>query len=169
MIALTRAQRHHEDVLALSTKHIREEEVLIVQAKTEKQQIKLWSPRLKEAVEMALSTNTQTKVQTSHILRGRTGRGYTRTGFNAVRQREQRTALESGAIKERFRFHDLKIKAIPDFEGDTQRFSGHKTRSMAERYNRTPDHVDTLDKTRIGTKDWHRKAQNEKTRTRRGF
>lgn len=152
-----------QDVLALSTEHIREEGLLIVQAKTGKQQIKLWSPRLKEAAEMALSANTQTKVQTSHILRGRTGRGYTRTGFNAVWQREQRAALESGALKERFRFHDLKIKAISDFEGDTQRFSGHKTRSMAERYNRTPDHVDTLDKSRIGTRDWHHKAKNEKT------
>ncbi|MEW5250595.1 site-specific integrase [Microbulbifer sp. 2201CG32-9] len=144
-----------QDVLALSKNHIREEGLLIIQAKTGKQQIKLWSPRLREAIDLALSTNTHAKIQTPHILRGRTGRGYTRTGFNAVWQREQRAALEGDVIKKRFRFHDLKIKSISDFEGDTQRFSGHKTRSMAEHYNRTPDQVVTLNKARIGTTVWH--------------
>lgn len=83
-------------------------------------------------------------VQTSHVIRSRSGRAYTRTGFNSVWLREQRAALVAGAIKERFRFHDLKIKAVSDFEGDVQKFSGHKSRNMAERYNRTPDRVASL-------------------------
>ncbi|WP_444901313.1 hypothetical protein ACJJIG_17205 [Microbulbifer sp. SSSA007] len=51
-------------------------------------------------------------------------------------------------MKERFRFHDLKIKAASDFDGDVQKFTGHKTRSMAERYNRTADKVVSLDRKR---------------------
>ena len=67
-------------------------------------------------------------------------------GSTACDSREQRRAAEKGALKERFRFHDLKIKAPSDFEGDVQQFTGHKTRSMADRYNRTPDRVITLNR-----------------------
>jgi len=38
------------------------------------------------------------------------------------------------------------IKAISDFEGDKQKFSGHKTTSQMERYNRTPDAAGTIGK-----------------------
>ena len=41
-----------------------------------------------------------------------------------------------------------KIKAASDFDGDVQKFTGHKTRSMAERYNRTADKVVSLDRKR---------------------
>ncbi|WP_444939414.1 hypothetical protein [Microbulbifer sp. JMSA002] len=54
--------------------------------------------------------------------------------------------MAAGIIKERFRFHDLKIKAASDFEGDVKHFTGHKTTSMAERYNRTPDKVIPLNR-----------------------
>ena len=46
---------------------------------------------------------------------------------------------------ERFSLHDLKAKGISDYEGDKQYFSGHKTKAMAERYNRTPDNVEVLE------------------------
>ncbi|WP_346839777.1 tyrosine-type recombinase/integrase [Microbulbifer sp. SAOS-129_SWC] len=140
-----------QDVLALTRKDIQEDGLLIVQAKTGKQQLKLWSPALHDAVERALATNTEAQIQTTHILRSRTGRRYTRTGFNAVWQREQRAALEAGALQERFRFHDLKIKAASDFDGDVQQFTGHKTRSMAERYNRRPDRVVSLNRAKRET------------------
>ncbi|MEX2964787.1 tyrosine-type recombinase/integrase [Microbulbifer sp. TYP-18] len=135
-----------QDILALTRHHIQEDGLLIIQAKTGKQQLKLWNTALRRAVDRALAGNTTAKIQTAHIIRGRTGQGFTRTGFNAVWQREQRAALAAGVIKERFRFHDLKIKAASDFEGDVKRFTGHKTTSMAERYNRTPDRVIPLNK-----------------------
>ncbi|WP_410174775.1 tyrosine-type recombinase/integrase [Microbulbifer thermotolerans] len=137
-----------QDVLALTRRQVTDEGVLITQAKTGKSQIKLWTDRLREAVNLALSANTEAPVQTEYVIRTRTGGPYTRTGFNAIWQREQRAALAAGVIRERFRFHDLKIKAASDFDGDVQRFTGHKTRSMAERYNRTPDRVVSLDKAR---------------------
>lgn len=138
-----------QDVLALTRHQITDDGLLITQAKTGKAQIKLWTPRLREAVDLALATNASAPIQSAHILRSRTGRGYTRTGFNAVWQREQRAALAAGVIKERFRFHDLKIKSASDCDGDVQQFTGHKTRSMAERYNRTPDRVVSLNRAKI--------------------
>ncbi|WP_299948666.1 tyrosine-type recombinase/integrase [uncultured Microbulbifer sp.] len=135
-----------QDVLALTRHNLQEDGLLIAQAKTGKQQLKLWNTPLRRAVNSALAGNTTAKVQSAHIIRGRTGQGYTRTGFNAVWQREQRAALAAGIIKERFRFHDLKIKAASDFEGDLKRFTGHKSTSMAERYNRTPDRVVPLNR-----------------------
>ncbi|WP_444897762.1 tyrosine-type recombinase/integrase [Microbulbifer sp. SSSA005] len=137
-----------QDVLALTRADIQEDGLLIVQAKTGKAQLKLWSTALKEAVDRAVATNTEAQIQTTHIIRSRVGRAYTRMGFNAIWLREQRAALAAGAIKQRFRFHDLKIKAASDFEGDVQKFTGHKTRSMAERYNRTADKVLSLDRSR---------------------
>ncbi|XZZ63297.1 tyrosine-type recombinase/integrase [Microbulbifer sp. SSSA002] len=137
-----------QDVLALTRTDMKEDGLLIVQSKTGKAQIKLWSPALREAVERALASNIEAQIQTAHIIRSRTGRPFTRTGFNATWLREQRAALEAGVIKERFRFHDLKIKAASDFDGDVQKFTGHKTRSMAERYNRTADKVVSLDRKR---------------------
>tara|TARA_B110000444_G_scaffold117435_1_gene110495 strand:+ start:856 stop:1011 length:156 start_codon:yes stop_codon:yes gene_type:complete len=42
-------------------------------------------------------------------------------------------------------FHDLKAKAISDFQGDKQEFSGHKSRLQMEKYNRTADNVRVID------------------------
>tara|TARA_B100000745_G_scaffold292648_1_gene233739 strand:- start:1091 stop:1372 length:282 start_codon:yes stop_codon:yes gene_type:complete len=43
-----------------------------------------------------------------------------------------------------FTFHDIKAKSISDYEGDKQRFSGHKTRAQMESYNRKGDVVPSL-------------------------
>lgn len=139
-----------QDVLALTRTDILDDGLLIYQQKTGKKQVKLWTPRLQEAVELALATNTGAKVQSAHLIRGKSGRGFTRDGFNSVWLREQKKAFDAGALPQRFRFHDLKVKGISDFEGDKQEFSGHKTRSMVERYNRTADRVVSLDKKRRG-------------------
>lgn len=140
-----------QDVLSLTRADIREDGLMVYQQKTGKEQLKLWTPQLLEAVQLALATNTKAKIQTPHIIRSRSGRRYTRTGFNSTWLREQRAALDEGAIKTRFRFHDMKVTSISDFEGDIQRFSGHKTRAQAERYNRTPDRVVSLNRAKITT------------------
>jgi integrase len=139
-----------QDVLALTRADVLEDGLMIFQIKTGKRQVKLWTPELREVVKLALATNTKPKIQTPHIIRSRLGRRYTRCGFNSTWLREQREALAQGVIKNRFRYHDMKIKSISDFEGDIQRFSGHKTRSMAERYNRTADRVVSLNRPRKG-------------------
>jgi len=153
-----------QDVLALDRSDIRDTGLMVFQEKTQKKQLKLWNDRLWEAVEKALKTNTQHKVQTSYILRGRTGQRFTRTGFNSTWQRAQQKAMAQGVIPARFRFHDLKIKGVSDFEGDKQRFSGHKTSSMMERYNRTPDSVSVVNKPRITPTNYPQIGPNKKPR-----
>lgn len=67
--------------------------------------------------------------------------------FRGIRHAWHIEAVKAGTISSRFRFPDLKIKALPDFDGDSNdlaHFSCHKSKSMAERYNRTPDKVTAL-------------------------
>ncbi|WP_445359687.1 hypothetical protein [Microbulbifer sp. ANSA005] len=52
-----------QDVLALTRADIQEDGLLIVQAKTGKAQLKLWSTALKEAVDLAVVTNTEAQIQ----------------------------------------------------------------------------------------------------------
>ncbi|WP_299942179.1 tyrosine-type recombinase/integrase [uncultured Microbulbifer sp.] len=148
-----------QDVLALKRQDITEEGLLIHQQKTGKKQLKLWTERLQDAVDLALKANTDCKAQSMHLIRNKRGQGFTRGGFNNVWIYEQQTATKTGAIPARFRFHDLKIKGISDFKGDKQEFSGHKTRSMMERYNHTADKVASLSKARIN----HREVGSETT------
>ena len=135
-----------QDVLALTRRNKLPEGLLVAQQKTGKQQVKLWSERLRDAVELGLSGSHDLDAA---IVRSKRGQPYTRDGFNSVWLREQKKALAAGKISARFRFHDLKVKAISDFEGDKQQFSGHKTQSMVQRYNRTADKVVTINKARI--------------------
>lgn len=115
----------------------------IWQAKTGKCQLKVWNDDLRAAVELAKSV--QPKVASKYVISSREGQPYTRSGFNSSWLRAQRDALEKGILAARFRFHDLKVKALSDFEGDDLvHFSGHKSRSQAERYNRLPDEVAVL-------------------------
>ncbi|MDP5208246.1 tyrosine-type recombinase/integrase [Microbulbifer sp. 2205BS26-8] len=148
-----------QDVLALKRQDMTEEGLLIQQQKTGKNQLKLWTERLHDAVDLALETNKGSKAQSTHLIRNKRGQGYSRSGFNSIWIREQQAATKAGVLPARFRFHDLKIKGISDFKGDKQEFSGHKTRSMMERYNRTADKVATLDKERIK----HREVSSETT------
>lgn len=69
-----------------------------------------------------------------------------------TRNRKPHTADELKAIWQKqkyedmdWNFHDLKAKGKSDFEGDKQEFSGHKSRLMMERYNRSPDKVQVID------------------------
>ena len=132
------------DILRLTRDDITEEGLLICQSKTGKEQVKLWNNRLRAAVDLALSIQHKSH-NTAHIIRTRTGRQYTDSGFNASWKTVRREAIEQGVISKTFRFHDLKIKSVSDYEGDKQYFSGHKTSSMMERYNMTPDRVVPID------------------------
>lgn len=128
--------------------YVVDEGLVIWQAKTGKVQLKAWNDDLRAAVELALShhkTDWKLSKGSQHVLRGRTGNAFDRGGFNSTWLRRQVEAEETGIVSQRFRFHDMKIKALSDFEGsDLVQFSGHKSRSQAERYNRTPDKVTVL-------------------------
>jgi len=85
------------------------------------------------------------------VIRSRTGQRFTSSGFKSSWKTVRNEAGAKGITSASFRFHDLKIKAVSDFEGDKQNFSGHKTSSMMEHYNRTPNKVVSITK-KLGSK-----------------
>lgn len=121
-----------------------EQGVYIRQGKTGKKQIKLWSPRLRAAIDLA--KGLQSTISSVYVIHNRKGQRYTASGFKAIWKRVRDKALEDGVITDSFTFHDLKAKGISDYEaGDKQEFSGHLTRSQMERYNRRIQEVPAHD------------------------
>ena len=106
--------------------------IYIYQQKTGRNQIITWSDRLRKAIKIQSDIGMW-------VISRHDGARYTASGFKSTWQRVQVKAFEEGIISERFRFHDLKIKAVSDYKGDKKKFSGHATQAMADRYNRLPD------------------------------
>lgn len=124
------------DILSLTRFNVRGEGLYIQQGKTGIEQIKAWTPRLRSAVDAAIEDDPGA----SHLIHTRKGDRLTSSGFHSIFYRAQRRANQSG-----WTFHDVKAKAITDFRGDKQRFSGHRSSRMVALYDRLPAVVDTLE------------------------
>ena len=131
-----------KDVLELNVFQLKEEGIFIQQSKTAKKQIKTWTPRLRAAVELALAQNPERAG--NHVIRTLGGGKYTGTGFHSVFYKAQRLAAERSGIKVDWTYHDLKAKGVSDYEGDKQRFSGHKTPAQVAVYDRKTQVVESL-------------------------
>lgn len=130
------------DVLNLQARQLTEEGIFIKQEKTGKEQIKAWSPRLRKAIELARSIQ---KVRSmNRIVANERG---TKLSYDAFRHRWNKAKMAAQAkhpnMKFDFTFHDNKGKSISDYEGDKQKFSGHKSHQMVATYDRKTDVVDT--------------------------
>lgn len=129
-----------QDVRKITLNDITDEGLLIAQQKTGKRQIKLWSPRLRAAVNRAMELRKKRNPLCTHLLVSEHGKPYSEDGLKSLWRRAK---AKHGPID--FTFHDIKAKGISDFEGDKQNFSGHKSRSQMERYNRSPDKTTVID------------------------
>jgi integrase len=131
-----------QDIRILKLSDIQEEGVLVVQQKTGKQQLKMWNPRLRAAVDRALEIRKARLEKCGHesmfLIVTKTGGPYSSDGLKANWQKSKYEGMD-------WTFHDLKAKAISDFKGDKQEFSGHKSRLQMEKYNRTADNVRVID------------------------
>jgi integrase len=138
------------DIIELKHDQLREEGIFIRQGKTNKAQIKRWTPRLRAAIKLL---RQQTVVANrTYLFVDKQGQRIT---GHKLRQwwRKARDDAENKAREEQmnmnicfdFTFHDIKAKSISDWEGDKQNFSGHKTRSQVEVYDRKVPVVDTHD------------------------
>lgn len=137
-----RCAARQQDVLDRQRQHLQEDGLYIRQGKTGKQQIKAWTVELRAAIDLAAAQPS--RLGTMWIIHNRAGQRYTRSGFNSIWGRLVKKALAQGLIGESFTFHDLKAKGVSDFEGDKQKFSGHKTRAQMEDYNRKPELVQSI-------------------------
>lgn len=137
------------DVLALRLHDIREGGLFIKQGKTGVKQVKLWTPRLLRAIELAKSIGKKGQVRSTYIVVQPNGSAYSPDGFSHAWRNARIKAEKELGHKLTFTFHDIKAKSISDFEGgvaEKQQFSGHKTQRQVATYDRSVKHVPSLGK-----------------------
>lgn len=131
------------DVLSLRWSQVSDEGIFIQQGKTGTKQIKAWTERLHDAIELARTLGGKTTVICSNK-----GTKYSKSGFNDLWEAARDSAGLTLGRKLKCTFHDLKAKGISDYEGsskDKQLFSGHKTESQVVIYDRKVKISPTLD------------------------
>lgn len=139
------------DVLKMMKGQLLKEGIFIKQGKTGKEQIKAWTPRLKAVIKLAESI--ETKNGSMYVIPTQAGTAYSSDGFRTMWSKAREKARLETGLKLDFTFHDIKAKSISDFEGDKQKFSGHKTAAQVATYDRKIEVVETLDLPNITTKN----------------
>ncbi|VGE60520.1 site-specific recombinase, phage integrase family protein [Klebsiella quasipneumoniae] len=126
------------DVFDLKTSDLMESGIFIQQNKTGKKQIKEWSPRLRNAIEMA-QKYLVCRSDLGYVIPSPAGGKLNRKTFNTWWNDAKKKAEIKMGRTIPGTFHDIKAKAISDFEGsskDKQLFSGHKTEGQVLVYDR---------------------------------
>lgn len=133
-----------QDIRKILMSDLNDEGLFITQQKTGKKQIKLWNARLRQVVAAAKALRMERNPLCTNLLVSEARGPYSEFGLKSLwrRAKAKYKALHG---EPGFTFHDIKAKGVSDFEGDRQLFSGHKTRQMMERYNRTPDRTPVID------------------------
>ena len=125
---------------------MRETGIFIRQGKTGVKQIKEWNPRLRAAVDLALSV--QEVMSFRYVFCDKSGnhpaQGTLRNWYGKARAQAKLNHV--GVWLPNFTFHDIKAKSISDFDGDNKKnFSGHKTEEQAQNYDRKVKVTPTLE------------------------
>lgn len=132
------------DVWSLTRSQLLDNGIYIRQGKTGKQQIKEWNPRLRDAVDLALSVQEVPNLNLVFC---------DKKGHHPLQDCLRKWALKAkklaqlnydGELNIDFTFHDIKAKAISDYEGDKQSLSGHKTAAQVAIYDRKVKVTPTL-------------------------
>jgi integrase len=135
------------DVFDLKIDDLRAEGIFIEQNKTGKKQIKQWTPRLRAAIELAKKHFIHHSAA-GYVLPSPSGGRMNRKSFNTWwNNAKKQAALKLGRTVPGT-FHDIKAKAISDYEGssrDKQLFSGHKTENQVLIYDRKIKKTPSLD------------------------
>ncbi|WP_258406978.1 tyrosine-type recombinase/integrase [Shewanella rhizosphaerae] len=137
------------DILKMRTSQLLENGIFIAQSKTGTEQIKLWSPRLRAAIELAKSL-PQPGVSSTFVVCKEDGSAWSRDGFISRWARDRNTARKATGLALDFTFHDLKAKGISDIPGtleEKQAISGHKSVGQTARYDRKVKEVSSVDST----------------------
>ena len=157
---LSRARRG--EVFSLTKTEIRKDGIYIERSKKSESETTLWSPRLRDAYKLAVSTSKD-PVQAYLLFEDSTGQMYKKNALDSqwkriidkakkkgapLPEKLKQEALDFGALPlengnmtlgEHFTFHDIKAKGITDHDTN---HSGHKSRKMRGVYIRKGVKVD---------------------------
>ncbi|MBE0434828.1 MAG: tyrosine-type recombinase/integrase [Methylomicrobium sp.] len=129
------------DILKLKYMDLTDTGIPLTQNKTGKKQIFEWTPALKTAIQTAKKQKRHAD-SVVYIIANERGQPYTSSGFKSNWQRLMNKAIETGAIKDRFTFHDLRAKAGSDAEHNAQELLGHASAATTKKvYLRKPSKV----------------------------
>lgn len=134
------------DIFKLKHSQILKEGIYIKQGKTGKRQIKQWTERLADAINLAKKLFPPSSSD-SLVLQNKSGGKLIQKTFNSYWLDAKRKAEEKLGRKINCTFHDIKAKAISDYDGatkDKQLFSGHKTEAQVNTYDRKVKVTPTL-------------------------
>lgn len=126
------------DVFDLKIPDLRNDGIFIEQNKTGKKQIKEWTPRLRAAIDKALAQLVG-RSAAGFVIPSPSGGRLNRKTFNTWWNDAKKAAGLKLGKKILGTFHDIKAKAISDYDGssrDKQLFSGHKTENQVAIYDR---------------------------------
>ncbi|MBM6636644.1 tyrosine-type recombinase/integrase [Leclercia adecarboxylata] len=132
------------DVLIMNWNQIMDKGIFIQQGKTGTKQIKAWTDRLRDAIDLCRPWGEQ-----GSVIKTMYGERYSYKGFNEAWRKARTAASETLGLSLDCTFHDLKAKGISDYEGssrDKQIFSGHKTEAQVITYDRNIKITPTLNK-----------------------
>lgn len=135
------------DVFDLKIPDLRADGIFIEQNKTGKKQIKKWTPRLQAAISLA-SKHFANKSAAGYVIPSPSGGKMNKKTFNTWWNNAKKAAALKLGRPIQGTFHDIKAKAISDYEGSSkekQLFSGHKTESQVVTYDRKVKISPTLD------------------------
>jgi integrase len=135
------------DVFDLKIDDLRAEGIFIEQNKTGKKQIKQWTPRLRAAIGLA-KEHFIYQSAAGYVLPSPSGGRMNKKTFNTWWNTAKKLASMKLGRQILGTFHDIKAKAISDYEGssrDKQLFSGHKTESQVLIYDRKIKITPSLD------------------------
>ncbi len=136
------------DVRTITIADIKDIGIYIQQNKTGKKQIKELTDRLQDAVDLAMSIRAEIlakgNVISPYLIINTHGQPYTASGLKTIWQKNKQRLAKEGITIAGWTFHDIKAKGISDFDGDKQKFSGHKSQRQVEDYDRKPQVTPTL-------------------------
>lgn len=159
---LCRARRG--EIFNLDESNIKNDGIFLERSKGSMNEITLWSPALKQALEdvRLIYPKAPTPIKGRKLLHDKAGLPYTKNALDSAWQRIMKKAKTTGAelkgvllegaidagikpvnsfikIKESFTFHDIKAKGVTDHEKGE---SGHLTSKMKAVYQRKPKRVE---------------------------
>lgn len=128
------------DVLTMAPAQVRAEGIYVKQAKNKTEQIREWSPRLRDV----MAINLPGIASTTRVIHNKRGQPVTGDSFSKLWAKARKAAMEAHPELEfDFTFHDIKARAISDWEGNKQDFGGLKSASMVPVYDRKTKRVES--------------------------